>query len=516
MCGIAALSCPNPCTCDDHVHEDVLRRALERLAHRGPDGEGVQPVALAAAGSEGARSGAPPDGATLLGHRRLAIIDPSGGRQPLVAPDGAVLVHNGMIYNDRQLRARLAGEPYATGSDSESILHLVRRDGPDAVGALDGIFAFVYVDGGRTVIARDPLGVKPLYRFTVGGLDAYASEIKAFDGVAESVEEFPAGHVYDSERGLRPYYRVPEPGSSLASPGRAIAEVRDALEAAVVKRLRSDVPLGCLLSGGLDSSLICALARRHVDELHTFAVGLAGSPDLAAARVVADHVGTVHHELVITEDEVRAALPDVLWHLESADVDLVRSAVATWHVMRFAAQHVKVVLSGEGADELFAGYRYHADYEDPDVLQAELRRSLERMHNVNLQRVDRMSMAHGLEAREPFLDRSLIEVAMRVPGEYKQADPVTGRACEKWVLRAAAADLLPESVLWRRKAQFDEGSGMAGLLPRLAGPRSGDEHADRAREGAWYERVLAGQFAQPDLVLDVAGTWASGRLAAAG
>jgi asparagine synthase (glutamine-hydrolysing) len=507
VCGIAALSCPNSPT-DGEAHAALLRRALDRLAHRGPDGEGTHPVAETVAET--------PEGTTLLGHRRLAIIDPAGGRQPLLAPDGAALVHNGMIYNDRALRGRLGGEPYSTRSDSESILHLVRRHGPDAVDALDGMFSFVYSDGERTVVARDPLGVKPLYRFSVDGVDAYASEVKAFDGVADSVEEFPPGHVYDSETGLRPYYQVPEPTSEYASVAEAVTEVRDALEAAVAKRMRSDVPLGCLLSGGLDSSLICALASRHTDELHTFAVGLAGSPDLAAARTVADHLGTVHHELVVTEDEVRAGVPDVLWHLESPDVDLVRSAVATWHVMRFAASHVKVVLSGEGADELFAGYRYHADYDDPQVLQAELRRSLGRMHNVNLQRVDRMSMAHGLEAREPFLDRDLIEVAMRVPAELKQADPATGRPCEKWVLRAVASDLLPESVLWRRKAQFDEGSGMAGLLPRLAGPRSGDARADRVREAAWYERVLAQQFAQPELVLGVAGTWASGRLAAAG
>lgn len=519
VCGIAALSCPHSCTSDKNAHEAVLRAALGRLAHRGPDGEGAHTVTWGGGvvgPADEAGTGDSP-GAALLGHRRLAIIDPTGGRQPLVAPDGAALVANGMIYNDRMLRERLAGEPYATGSDSESILHLVRREGAEAVGQLDGMFGFVYTDHEHTVIARDPLGIKPLYRFKVAGVDAYASEIKAFDGVADSVEEFPPGHVYDSATGLRPYYHLPEAESPSTSVSAAVAEVRERLEAAVVKRLRSDVPLGYLLSGGLDSSLVCALARRHVDELHTFAVGLEGSPDLQAARRVSGYLGTTHHELVVTESDVREALPDVLWHLESADVDLVRSAVATWHVMRFAGDHVKVVLTGEGADELFAGYAYHADYDDPDVLQHELRRSLGGMHNVNLQRVDRMSMAHGVEARVPFLDRSVVAAAMRVPPALKQADPVTGRQCEKWVLRAVAKDLLPADVLWRRKAQFDEGSGMAGLLPRLAGPESGgDEHADRAREAAWYERLLSEQFAQPELVLDAAGTWAEDRLAAAG
>jgi asparagine synthase (glutamine-hydrolysing) len=502
MCGIAALSCSAPDTCPRaDRHRDDVRSALGRLAHRGPDDEGVH---LAA------------DGRTVLGHRRLSVIDPAGGHQPLLAPDGAAVVANGMIYNDLALRDRLAHAPYRTGSDTESILHLVREEGPAAVARLDGMFAFVHVSPDRVVAARDPLGIKPLYRATVDGEQAFASEVKAFDGLAERVEEFPPGHVYDSRTGTTAYYRLPEPQSPGTSTGAAVAELRDALEAAVVKRLRSDVPFGALLSGGLDSSLVCALARPHVDELHTFAVGLPGSPDLLAARTVAEHLDTRHHELVVDPAEVRAALPQVLHHLESADVDLVRSAVGTWLVMAHAAEHVTVVLTGEGADELFAGYAYHAAYDDPDVLQAELHRSLAAMHSVNLQRVDRMSMAHGVEARVPFLDTSVVDVAMRTPPALKHRDPAGGRRVEKWVLRAVADGLLPEEVVWRPKAQFDEGSGLADLLPRLAGPSSGDRTADRAAEGGRYRELLSTGFLRPEQVLAVAGTWESGRLAVTG
>ncbi len=387
----------------------MVSAALVRLRHRGPDDEGLNVL-----------------GTAILGHRRLSVIDPAGGHQPLVADDGAALIANGMIYNDLDLRRQLADQSFTTHADAESILHLLRRDGPDAVARLDGMFAFVLALPDRVVAARDPLGIRPLYRFRLGGDVGLASEVKAFDGTADAVEEFPPGHVWDSVDGLRPFYAIPEPQSCDTPAADAVAELRETLEAAVVKRLRSDVPFGCLLSGGLDSSLVCALARRHVEKLHTFAVGVEGSPDLAAARVVAKHLDTVHRELVITPKDVSEAVPTVLQHLESADVDLVRSAVGTYLVMGFAARHVKVVLTGEGADELFA------DYDDPDLLQAELHRSLSGMHNVNLQRVDRMSMTHGVETRVPFLDTSVVEVAMRTPPALKQRDPETGRRVAKW------------------------------------------------------------------------------------
>ncbi|MGH3098238.1 MAG: asparagine synthase-related protein [Streptosporangiales bacterium] len=461
------------------------------MAHRGPDG----------AGSE--RAG----GGHLLGHRRLAIIDPAGGRQPLTTGSGDALVANGMIYNDLELRGDLGSARYATGSDSESILHATREWGSAAPQRLDGMFAYVYASPDRVIVARDPLGIKPLYRVRVGDVEGFASEVKAFDGIADEIEEFPAGHVFDSDRGLRRYYEVPEPQLVHRPPKRVASDLREVLEAAVVKRLRSDVPLGALLSGGLDSSVICALARQHVDELHTFAVGLPGSADLRAARIVADHLGTIHHELVIHEADVLRELPDVLWHLESADVDLVRSAVVNWLVMRLAAQHVTVVLTGEGSDELFAGYAYHAGYDDPGLLQAELRRSLASMHNINLQRVDRMSMAHGLEARVPFLDTDVIAEAMRVHPLLKQRDPRTGEPVEKWILRSVAEGLLPDEVVWRTKAQFDEGTGMSDLLPRLAESEPGGE-------AGWYADLLSKRFEQPEHVHAAAGTWVDDRVPA--
>ncbi|MBO0892255.1 MAG: hypothetical protein J2P14_15175, partial [Acidothermales bacterium] len=330
----------------------MLDDALDRLAHRGPDGVGRCEVG----------------DAQLMGHRRLAIIDPANGHQPLTTPDGDALVANGMIYNDAALRAEIGSGAYATGTDSESILHAVRKWGADAPRHLDGMFAFVYAAPGRVIAARDPLGKKPLYRVRIGDVTGFSSEVKAFDGVADEVVEFPPGHVYDSTRGMLRYYEVPDTDPVRRPTEDVVRDFREVLEAAVVKRLRSDVPLGALLSGGLDSSLVCALARRHVDELHTFAVGLPGSEDLAAARLVADHLGTIHHELVVDPDDVVRSMPDVVFHLESSDVDIVRSATMTWQVMRFAAEHVTVVLTGEGADELFAGYRYYADYDDPEQL----------------------------------------------------------------------------------------------------------------------------------------------------
>jgi len=491
VCGLAALL-PSP-TNDLDVLDDltgVLDGALDRLSHRGPDGAGIHRAS----------------DRHLLGHRRLAIIDPAGGRQPLTTPGGDALVANGMIYNDAALRDELGERNYQTGSDSESILHAVRRWGAEAPARLDGMFAFVYASPDRVIAARDPLGIKPLYRVRIGDVVGFSSEIKAFDGVADQVSEFPAGHVYDSEQGLLRYYTVPRPEFATQTPAELAAGLRDVLEAAVVKRLRSDVPFGALLSGGLDSSLVCALARPHVEELHTFAVGLPGSDDLASARLVADHLGTIHHELVVQPEELVAALPDVIWHLESADVDLVRSAVVTWMVMRFASEHVTVVLTGEGADELFAGYRYHSDYYDADpvLLQSELRRSLGSMHNINLQRVDRMSMAHGVEARVPYLDRQVVAEALRIHPQLKQTDPATGEPVEKWILRYLADGLLPEEIVWRRKAQFDEGTGAAGLLPRAV-------PATVSGEAEWYASLLDGRFAKPEQVLAAAGTWTSGR-----
>lgn len=495
MCGIVTLW--------GRTDPDDVHQLLSRLHHRGPDGRDVH--------IHGAAPGA------TLGHARLAIIDPERGHQPLVcADDGSAVVCNGMIYNDLALRARLGSERFRTATDSESVLQGFREWGTEVVERLDGMFAFVLIDaGGNCIAARDPLGKKPLYWATIEGGVAFASEAKILAAIAGDIEEFPPGCVWDSRRGLRRYYSVPQPRTVERSESETVAAVRVTLERAVAKRLRSDVPLGAFLSGGLDSSAIAAIARRHVDRLHTYAVGLPGSSDLEAARVVADHLDTIHHEYVIDPEEIGAVLPDVIHHLESYDRDLVRSAVPTWFVARLAAADMKVVLTGEGADELFAGYGYYAEYDDPDALQKELRRSLTAMHDVNLQRVDRMAMAHSLEARVPFLDPEMVELAMTVPGALKQR-PEQGCDGEKWVLRKACADLLPDDIVWRGKLQFDEGSGFSGFLARHA------EHEARAgriaavvpaqaAEQALYRQLLREGCDNADAVLGLTSHWRGGR-----
>jgi asparagine synthase (glutamine-hydrolysing) len=500
MCGIAALW--------GESDPETIRQILNKLPHRGPDGSGVHvtPVQETV-------------GPATLGHTRLAIIDPEGGQQPLVADsarDAPALVCNGMIYNDLDLRARLPGATYRTQTDSESVLQGFLAWGDAIVDELDGMFAFVLIDqDGHVVAARDPLGIKPLYMAKIDGRLAFASEIKALADVAEDIEEFPAGHVYDSRTGFREYYAVPAPHAVERSEQDTLQAVRETLGEAVEKRLRSDVPWGAFLSGGLDSSIIAALAMQHVDQLNTFAVGLEGSSDLLAARQVAEHLGTTHHEYVIPPEEVVEALPQVLHHLESYDRDLVRSAVPTYFVARLAARHAKVVLTGEGADELFAGYDYYTGYTDGNALQAELQRSLQSMHNVNLQRVDRMTMAHSLEARVPFLDTKLVDLAMGIPAELKQRAEA-GCDGEKWVLRKAFEGWLPDNIVWRGKLQFDQGSGFSDYLAdyaeaeRAAGRIATDDTA-RSAEEALYRSLLARTFKDPDLVLSLTAHWDHGR-----
>ncbi|MBN9445389.1 MAG: asparagine synthetase B, partial [Bosea sp.] len=345
---------------------------------------------------------------------------------------------------------------------------------------LDGMFAFALATPDRIIAARDPLGIKPLYMARRGKGLAFASELKAFDGLGfEEISALPPGALFDSRGGLRQWYRVPS-GAAKAEPELDVdsvaGELRLSLEEAVAKWMVADVEVGSFLSGGLDSSIIAALAQKvrvnaGQGPLKTFAVGTAGSSDLIAARRVAEHIGTEHHEFTFTAQDIADNLPHVIYHLESADADLVRSAIPTLFAARLARAHVKAVLTGEGADELFAGYTYHHDYVDqPRALADELTRSLCSMHNINLQRVDRMTMAESLEARTPFLDRELIAFAQSIPAQLKlrRTDPAiteaTGPTTEKWLLRKACADLLPVDLVWRKKAQFDEGSGTVEAL----------------------------------------------------
>ncbi|MCO6391584.1 asparagine synthase (glutamine-hydrolyzing) [Aliihoeflea aestuarii] len=488
--------------------EALAARMIAKIGHRGPDAVQVT------------RLGNAP---VVMAHCRLSIIGTEDGAQPIHQGDH-MLVVNGEIYNYADLRAMLGEDLFQTRSDSETVLHLFRSGAPRWVDRLDGMFAFVLATEGCMIAARDPLGIKPLYVARVGEGMAFASELKAFDGLkVDSVEAIPPGGLVDSRDGTRQWYRRPH-GAAACEPGldeeKIWRELRLVLQAAVAKWMVADVEIGSFLSGGLDSSIIAALAmQKSPRRLKTFSVGLAGSPDLIAARRVADHIGSEHFEHAFTARDIADVLPHVIYHLESADVDLVRSAVPTHFAAKLARRHVKAVLTGEGADELFAGYTYHHAYVDrPRALADELTRALGTMHNINLQRVDRITMAESLEARTPFLDRELIAFAQSIPATLKLrrteagAADSTGPTTEKWILRKACADLLPHDLVWRKKAQFDEGSGtvdaLADALRMLEGT---DAPLDREAEAALYERLLREQYAEPDLILKNAGTWVMNR-----
>ena len=505
MCGFVCLW---------NVGDDGLAsRMIEKIAHRGPDALEVSRL---------------PGSPVIMAHCRLSIIGPDDGAQPIYQT-GDILVVNGEIYNHQDLRAILGESAFETASDSEAILHLFRSGESRWISKLDGMFAFVLATRDRIIAARDPLGIKPLYAARLGGGHAFASELKAFDGVAvDRIEAIPPGSLYDSRDGWRQWYRTPQ-GAAEAEPGfdvdRTARELRLVLEEAVAKWMLADVDVGSFLSGGLDSSIIAAIAQKvrlagGKGPLKTFAVGTEGSPDLLAARRVADHIGSDHHDCAFTADDLIGALPHVIYHLESADVDLVRSAIPTLFAARLARAQVKAVLTGEGADELFAGYTYHHGYvDDPRALADELTRSLGTMHNINLQRVDRVTMAESLEARTPFLDRDLIDFAQSIPAALKlrRTDPdvieSTGNTTEKWILRKACADLLPADLVWRKKAQFDEGSGTVAALEDALETLTGEPAPiDRATEGALYQRVLRSRYQDADRITANAGEWRADRV----
>ena len=504
MCGIAGIWGNI-----DDSDESKVQQMIATQRHRGPDGHGVH-VSL--------KQG-------VLGHTRLAIMDPAQGRQPVYNEDhSSTLVANGMVYNHPQLRRRLDNHhQFTSNSDSETILHLCEDHGLSTPRLLDGMFAFAVAREGRLLLARDRIGIKPLYygqQIRDDGAETlcFASELKALTPLTENIKEFPPGTLYDSESGFHTYYEVPDRPPLELDVRSHIRRVRETITAAVEKRLLSDVPLGAFLSGGLDSSIIAAVAKQYMPELHTFSVGIEGSRDLAAARRVARHIGSVHHEYIYTANEVIENLPEILYHLESFDQDLVRSAIPTWFCARMASDYVRVILTGEGADELFAGYTYHKSITDDDALHEELRRSITCLHNINLQRVDRMTMRHAIEARVPFLDTDAIAMAQTVPSRIKLHRGDDGRRIEKWVLRKAFEDLLPADIVWRNKEQFDEGSGMVDMLPavlqRVAAGIDTEAYqarfkADqlRSNEECYYHSLLIQQFDQPQAVLDNVGRW---------
>ena len=497
MCGIAGIW--------GKCEEEPVRTMMRRLVHRGPDAQGVF---------------RDPDTAAVLGHRRLSIMDPAGGDQPIRSEDGCgAIVANGEIYNFRSLRSRLEDRySFRTQSDSEAVFALYEECGAACASDLDGMFAFALTDGDGLFVARDPIGVKPLYFARRNDHLVFASEIKALVGLAEDVREFPPGSWFHSRIGTQAYYEIPDRGPVDRPSDEYFALIRQKLEQAVTKCLMSDVPLGAFLSGGLDSSIIVALARPHVSELHTFSVGTEGSPDLEAARIVAQHFDTIHHEHVIEPGEIAASLPKILYHLESFDQDLVRSAIPCYFAALLASRYVKVILTGEGADELFAGYRYYVDYKNPDLLHRELRRSIQSLHNINLQRVDRMTMAHSVEGRVPFLDVELIDLAQMIPPELKSHRNRGSRPVEKWVLRKACEDLLPPEITWRDKEQFDEGSGtvnlLAGMVSDWMPADAAKEYSEgyrnvylRSPEECLYHKLLCEAYTDPTPILENVARW---------
>ncbi|MEA2172378.1 MAG: hypothetical protein QOF76_5678 [Solirubrobacteraceae bacterium] len=437
---------------------------LRRLTHRGPDEFGTRVL----------------DGA-WLGHTRLSIVDLAHGRQPLTNAAGdAWLVGNGEVYNHRDVAIEAE---FLTRSDNEVALHLLDAD--DGLAELNGMYAFVMAArDGRFVAARDPVGIKPLYWSQRDGATRFASEMHAFPPAWQAgVEPFPPGHTWTPEGGLRQFASAVPAGPLIAPHGDYVARTREILVRSVERQMMGDVPVGVFLSGGLDSSLVAAIAARWCAErglpLQTFAVGTPESPDVAAAQQVADFLGTQHRAFSYSAEEALAALPEVVRSIESFDPGLVRSAVPNFMLARETSEHVKVVLTGEGADELFAGYAYMAAITDPVALHAELERTVGSLHNLNLQRCDRVTMAHGLEARVPFLDLEVIEWALRLPAQEKMTTP---DRLEKSLLREAFDGWLPDDVLWRVKAEFGDGSGARGVLSEVIESGVTDAEFDAERD----------------------------------
>ena len=487
-----------------------------RQRHRGPDWSGVYV-----------------DEAAILVHERLAIVDPAGGAQPMRSADGdLVLAVNGEIYNHRELKAALA-QPYdfQTESDCEVISALFREDADigDWLNRLNGIFAFALWNraAGRILIARDPIGVVPLYwGHDAAGRLCVASEMKALADICDDVAQFPPGHYYDSAQGepVRYYQRPWRDHAATVGVQVDPRELREAFEAAVHRQLMCDVPYGVLLSGGLDSSLVAAcaarFARRRVEEddqseawwprLHSFAIGLDGSPDLAAAEIAAEALGTVHHGFTYTLAEGIDALPEVIRHIESYDVTSIRASTPMFLLARrIKAMGVKMVLSGEGSDEIFGGYLYFHKAPNAREFHEELVRKIDALHNYDCLRANKSMMAWGVEPRVPFLDVAFMEVAMKMDATAKMVGTRADGTLriEKAVLREAFEGYLPESILWRQKEQFSDGVGYGwidGLKDHAAALVSDADLAGAAdrfpinppttKEGYWYRGLFEAQF----------------------
>ena len=446
MCGILAII-------GKGKDEALVKQLSKRMSHRGPDESDLHVT----------------EKGHILSHERLSIIDLNTGKQPIQGTKDAWMVHNGEIYNHKELRTTvLASHTFRTTSDSEVIVHLYEEFGYDFCHMLDGIFGFVVIDGDDFIAGRDPLGVKPLYY----GIDDrgrmyFSSEMKSIADQCQTFSTFPPGHYYTPKTGFVKYYRPQWEDITKAVQPVDYQAIRETLTQAVEKRLMSDVHIGVLLSGGLDSSLTSSIEARAMKKLgktlHSFSIGLDDSaPDAVAARAVAEFLGTQHHEVHFTIEQGIEILDKLIWHLETYDVTSIRASTPMYFLSKaITDMGIKVVLSGEGADEIFGGYLYFRNAPSAEDFQRETMDRVQKLFTADLLRADKSTMAHGLEARVPFLDKKFLELAIQIKPEEKQ--PVTYNGIEKYILRKAfdtpEQPYLPDSVLWRQKEQFSDGVG---------------------------------------------------------
>ena len=515
MCGIVGIFNVKEQT---HQQREKALKMSQKIRHRGPDWSGIY-------------SG----GSAILAHERLSIVDPESGGQPLYSPDRKqVLAVNGEIYNHQEIRRKYAGKyEFQTGSDCEVILALYREKGIDFLEDLNGIFAFALYDeeNDEFLIARDPIGVIPLYI----GCDAdgtlyVASELKALEGFCEHYEPFLPGHYYWSkDPGMKRYYKRDWFSYDAVKDNPAsVPAIHDALTDAVKRQLMSDVPYGVLLSGGLDSSVISAIAEKFSEHrieddsktkaywprLHSFAVGLKGAPDLAKAKMVADHIGTVHHEINYTIQEGLDAIRDVIYFIETYDVTTVRASTPMYLLARvIKSMGIKMVLSGEGADEIFGGYLYFHKAPSAKDFHEETVRKLSKLHLYDCLRANKSLSAWGVEGRVPFLDKEFLDVAMRTNPEAKMCP---GQTMEKKIVREAFADMLPAEVAWRQKEQFSDGVGYSWIdtLKAVTTAAVSDEQMAHAaerfpinppknKEEYYYRSIFAEHFPSDSAALSV-------------
>lgn len=507
MCGIVAVLDCGGLDSDSLIEQrEELVQALRKVRHRGPDFGGVFD-----------------DDEVMLGHERLAIVGPEAGAQPLVSAKGTVLTVNGEVYNHQHFRGEAYDYKWQTRSDCEAILHLYETYKPTVDPAawlprLDGVYAFVLWDPKeeRYIIARDPIGICPLY----WGKDNWectwvASEMKSLVGIVDEIQEFPPGHYYDSgspEEGPEPFYqpRWAEGYDFVENCGIIPSGVTQGLATAVRKRLMSHVPYGVLLSGGLDSSAVAALMMKmDGGPLNSFAIGLEGSPDLAAARIAADHIGTRHHEVTYTLQEGIDAIPEVIYHLETYDVTTIRAATPLYILARhIRAMGIKMVLTGEGSDEIFGGYLYFHMAPDAKEFYDETIRKLFQLHKFDVLRANKSMAAWGVEARVPFLDPGFLDLIMGIDSEAKM---IKDGRIEKQLLRDAMVNLLPDSIRLRQKEQFSDGVGYGWIdgLRDYASQLIDDErfegaHCDfmvntpKTKEAYWYRELFEAAFGDED------------------